>query len=72
MMLPMLHHGMVIVGLPYTEPGLGATHGGGTPYGASHVAKISGSGVLSDTERELAQALGKRVAEIAARLHPDA
>jgi NAD(P)H dehydrogenase (quinone) len=72
MMLPLLHHGMMIVGLPYTEPGLGATRSGGTPYGSSHVANVSGSGQLSESERELAQALGKRVAGIAARLRPEA
>jgi NAD(P)H dehydrogenase (quinone) len=68
MMLPLLHHGMYIVGLPYTEPGLGETRSGGTPYGASQVAHVSGAGQLADVERELAQALGKRVAELAARL----
>lgn len=68
MLLPLLHHGMLIVGLPYTEPGLSTTHGGGSPYGASHVVLASGAGKLGDAERELAQALGKRVAGIASRL----
>src|ERR1700690_4012081 len=62
MMLPLLHHGMVLVGLPYTELGLNTTRGGGSPYGASHVALTSGAGTPDDVERELAQALGKRVA----------
>ncbi len=68
MMLPLLHHGMVLVGLPFTESGLGDTRAGGTPYGASHVASVSGPGQLSDIERDLAQALGRRVATLAARL----
>jgi NAD(P)H dehydrogenase (quinone) len=68
MMLPLLHHGMILVGLPFTETGLGDTRGGGTPYGASHVAGISGAGELSQIERQLAQALGKRVAALAHRL----
>ncbi len=68
MMLPLLHHGMLLVGLPYTEAGLSTSTGGGGPYGASHVALASGAGRLSDTERELARALGSRVADIAARL----
>ncbi len=68
MMLPLLHHGMVLVGLPYTEPALTATRSGGTPYGASHAAGVSGQGELSDSERELARALGLRVATLASRL----
>jgi NAD(P)H dehydrogenase (quinone) len=67
MMLPLLHHGMLLVGLPYTEAGLSTSTGGGGPYGASHVALASGAGRLSDTERELARALGSRVADIVAR-----
>jgi NAD(P)H dehydrogenase (quinone) len=70
MMLPLLHHGMYLVGLPFTERGLHGARGGGTPYGASHVVEHSGQGELSDTERELAQALGARVAALAARLRP--
>jgi NAD(P)H dehydrogenase (quinone) len=72
MMLPLLHHGMLLVGLPYTEPGVNATGSGGGPYGASHVANASGAAKLSDSERGLAQALGRRVAEIAARLRTGA
>jgi NAD(P)H dehydrogenase (quinone) len=68
MMLPLLHHGMYLVGLPFTERGLHSSRGGGTPYGASHVAWHSGQGELSDSERDLAQALGARVAALAARL----
>jgi NAD(P)H dehydrogenase (quinone) len=70
MMLPLLHHGMILVGLPFTEPGLTETEAGGTPYGASHVASLSGSGVLSQTEQDLARALGARVAALAGRLEP--
>lgn len=72
MMLPLLHHGMLLVGLPYTEAGVNTTGSGGGPYGASHVANASGTAKLSDVERGLAQALGKRVAEIAARLRTGA
>jgi len=68
MMLPLLHHGMYLVGLPYTEQALTATQSGGTPYGASHTAGASGPRELSDTERELARALGARVATLASRL----
>jgi NAD(P)H dehydrogenase (quinone) len=68
MMLPLLHHGMYLVGLPYSENGLNVTRSGGTPYGASHVAALSGHGELSDSERELARALGLRVASLADRL----
>jgi NAD(P)H dehydrogenase (quinone) len=68
MMVPLLHHGMYLVGLPFTEPGLTHTRSGGTPYGASHVAAVSGHGELSESERELARALGTRVAALAARL----
>jgi NAD(P)H dehydrogenase (quinone) len=67
MMLPLLHHGMLLVGLPYTEPDLGQTTSGGTPYGASHVARAEGSR-LSDEESRLAVALGQRVAQIALKL----
>src|SRR6202451_1600652 len=68
MMIPLLHHGMYLVGLPFSERGLSDTDGGGTPYGASHVASRSGHGELSETEGELARALGRRVAELADRL----
>ena len=69
MMLPLLHHGMLIVGLPYTEPELMTTTSGGGPYGASHIARRQGAASLSDEERRLAVALGRRLATIALRLH---
>jgi NAD(P)H dehydrogenase (quinone) len=59
---------MYLVGLPFTERGLTDTRSGGTPYGASHVAALSGHGELSEIERELGRALGARVATLAARL----
>ena len=68
MMVPLLHHGMLLVGLPYTESALASTRGGGTPYGASHVAGPAGDLPLSAEEATLATALGRRVAEVAARL----
>jgi NAD(P)H dehydrogenase (quinone) len=70
MMMPLIHHGMVLVGLPYTEPALTHTRSGGSPYGASHVAGLSPQGKLTDDERLLASLLGKRVAELAVRLAP--
>lgn len=69
MMTPLLHHGMVIVGLPYTEPELTSTASGGTPYGASHVAGPDGQRPVDDVERRLAVALGRRLATIATALH---
>lgn len=68
MMLPLLHHGLVLVGLPYTEPLLTSTREGGTPYGASHVAGADDQPRSSEAERALARALGRRVAELARRL----
>ncbi len=68
MMIPLLHHGMLLVGCPYTEPALTTTRSGGTPYGASHVASVGEAGQLSEDERALATALGKRVASIAVQL----
>ena len=68
MMLPLLHHGMYIVGLPYTSEALNRTRSGGTPYGASHFAAGRKDTQPSDDERELAQLLGRRVAEAAAAL----
>ena len=62
MMLPLMHHGMVMVGLPYAEPALLATESGGTPYGASHWAGGDGKRTVTTHEASLAQALGKRVA----------
>jgi len=67
MMLPLLHHGMYLVGLPYTAEALTRTASGGTPYGASHVSGRERSATLSDDERELARLLGQRVAELACR-----
>ena len=68
MALPLLHHGMLLVGVPYTEPALSATHSGGTPYGASHVSGPQGDNAVSEHERELARALGRRLADVARRL----
>lgn len=68
MALPLLHHGMLIVGVPYTEAALTATLSGGTPYGASHWAGVNGNQPLSDDSRTLAIALGKRLAETAIKL----
>lgn len=68
MMLPLLHHGMYIVGLPYTETALSHTKSGDSPYGASHVAGDAAPAQLSDDERTLAQLLGQRVAELAVKL----
>lgn len=67
MMLPLLHHGMLIVGLPYSEPALHTTQSGGTPYGPSHF-NTGESRQLSREECELAQACGKRLAEAALKL----
>jgi len=68
MALPLLHHGMLLVGVPYTEPALTATLSGGTPYGVSHVAGSKGDNPISEHERELARALGRRLADIARKL----
>jgi NAD(P)H dehydrogenase (quinone) len=68
MMLPLLHHGMVLVGIPYTERALTDTPAGGSPYGASHVAGRDGAGRLRDEESLLAQSLGRRVAGLALQL----
>jgi NAD(P)H dehydrogenase (quinone) len=68
MHLPLLHHGCLIVGLPFSEPALSTTRTGGTPYGASHVAGPQDDATLSDDEKALAQALGRRLAEVARRL----
>lgn len=67
MALPLLHHGMIYVGIPWTEPTMSTTTTGGTPYGASHVS-WSRERELSDDEETLARALGQRVAEIARKL----
>jgi NAD(P)H dehydrogenase (quinone) len=69
MALPLIHHGMLLVGLPFTERGVNETRTGGTPYGATHVAGMAAQpGTLSKDEMDLAQALGKRVAGIATKL----
>ncbi len=68
MMLPLLHHGALIVGIPFTEPLLNMTRTGGTPYGASHLAGSDDKAPISDEERLLARALGRRVAETTRRL----
>lgn len=68
MAIPLLHHGMIVVGLPYTEEALSTTTSGGTPYGATHVTWNRKNDVLSDEEKHLAQTLGKRVADLARRL----
>ena len=68
MMLPLLHHGMLIVGLPYTAPELSSTRSGGTPYGATHVSGTGNDRAVTDEEARLAYALGKRLATIARRL----
>ncbi|TNF32912.1 MAG: NAD(P)H:quinone oxidoreductase [Gammaproteobacteria bacterium] len=68
MMLPLLHHGMVITGIPYSERALLSTTGGGTPYGASHVAGDTNGRAVTDEEKQLARALGERVASLARQL----
>jgi NAD(P)H dehydrogenase (quinone) len=65
MLNPLLHLGMICVGLPYTEPALSTTRSGGTPYGASHVVHTAQAGQLTDDEQVLARALGRRVALLA-------
>jgi len=68
MMLPLLHHGMVIAGLPYSEPELIATTAGGTPYGASHLAGPASDQPLAEAEKKLCLAQGKRLAQLALKL----
>jgi NAD(P)H dehydrogenase (quinone) len=68
MMIPLLHHGTVLVGLPFSERALNTTSSGGTPYGASHVAGANDDRPLSEDEQTLARALGRRVAKIARKL----
>ena len=72
MMLPLLHHGMLITGLPYSEAELAQTRDGGTPYGPSHLAGLDNKLPLSQTEKALCQALGRRLADIARRLQDTA
>ena len=68
MLVPLLHHGCVIAGIPFTEAPLNTTRTGGTPYGASHVAGVDDRPELSDDEAQLARALGRRVAQLARKL----
>lgn len=68
MQLPLLHHGMVIVGVPYSETHLFTTTGGGTPYGPSHMAGSNSDQQLSDAEKNICRTLGKRLATIALKL----
>ncbi|AEF21485.1 NAD(P)H:quinone oxidoreductase [Pseudomonas fulva] len=68
MLLPLLHHGMLITGLPYSESALVETRGGGTPYGASHHAGADGKRALDEHEVSLCRALGQRLASIALKL----
>ncbi|HJW45252.1 MAG TPA: NAD(P)H:quinone oxidoreductase [Lysobacter sp.] len=68
MQIPLLHHGCVLVGIPYTETALNTTQSGGTPYGASHVAGLQDDPQPSDEEATLARALGRRLATIARKL----
>lgn len=69
MMIPLLHHGMLLMGLPYSEPQLGSTKTGGTPYGASHIGGAMDDQPISEDEQKLCFALGKRLAETALKLH---
>jgi NAD(P)H dehydrogenase (quinone) len=68
MMLPLMHHGMLIVGLPYSESSLSSTQSGGTPYGASHIGGAMDDAPISEDEKKLCMALGKRLAEISIKL----
>ncbi|MEY4083377.1 MAG: hypothetical protein RL483_746 [Pseudomonadota bacterium] len=72
MMLPLFHHGMLVMGLPYSEPALSSTTTGGTPYGASHLAGSDGQNPVSAEELALAQAQGRRLAQVAQRLRAGA
>ena len=67
-MLPLLHHGMLLIGLPYTEPDLSTTSTGGTPYGPSHISGASGNPVLSESESRLAFNQGQRLANLVKKL----
>ncbi|WP_394004149.1 NAD(P)H:quinone oxidoreductase [Luteimonas sp. WGS1318] len=68
MLVPLLHHGCVIAGIPYTEPALSTTRGGGTPYGASHVSGPHDDPQPTEDEAVLARALGRRIAQLASAL----
>lgn len=69
MMIPLLHHGMLVMGLPYTHPELMNTASGGSPYGATHWAGVDGKRAITDDERALSIALGRRLAVAALKLH---
>jgi len=69
MMIPLLHHGMLVMGLPYTHPELMNTASGGSPYGATHWAGVDGKRAITDDERALSIALGRRLAIAALKLH---
>ncbi len=71
MMMPLLHHGMLVLGIPYTESALSTTKDGGTPYGATHVAGSSNELPISDDEKALCIAAGKRLAEVSCKLKAD-
>ena len=68
MMLPLLHHGMVIMGVPYSEPALMATRSGGTPYGASHVAGMESNNRITEEEKQICITMGARLAELSLKL----
>ncbi len=68
MMIPLLHHGCILVGIPFTESAVSNTQTGGTPYGASHVSGTDGKSPFSDDENAIAKALGKRIAQISKKL----
>ena len=68
MMLPLLHHGMVLTGVPYTEPALFSTQAGGTPYGASHVAGMKGNNKITEDEKKICNTMGARLAELSLKL----
>lgn len=72
MMLPLFHHGMLVMGLPYSEPGLMTTTAGGTPYGPSHHAHVDNRGPISEHESALAVAMGRRLAQTALKLKGNA
>ena len=68
MMVPLLHHGMLVLGIPYTEPDLTATQSGGTPYGPSHTAGVHSDQPLTEHEKRLCVAMGRRLATVAKKL----
>lgn len=72
MMVPLLHHGMLVMGIPYSEPVLSSTRSGGTPYGASHVAGEADDPNLTDDEKVLSRALGRRIATVCRQLEAGA